>query len=143
MKFRDFFSNKKQIIFSVCIVALMMVFAVRQSNNVVKVSFNDNSVFIKTARYNMDIHYADIDSVDLVPMEEPGEELSDAFDDDTLQVGTWRNDAWGEYTACIDPDTPNAIQVRIRDGRVLVFSRKNEATTTDIFETLQTYLSNP
>ena len=139
MKFRDYFSIK-HILFAVGVVALMLAFAFWQSDNVVKVTFYEESVFVKARRYAMDIHYDDIRSAELVAMEESGEEVADSFDDDTVRTGVWKNDAWGEYTTCIDPDTENCILLKISDGRTLVFSRKNEETTAELFETLQTHL---
>ena len=139
MKFRDYFSIK-HILFAVGVVALMLAFAFWQSDNVVKVTFYEESVFVKARRYAMDIHYDDIRSAELVAMEESGEEVADSFDDDTVRTGVWKNDAWGEYTTCIDPDTEKCILLKISDGRTLVFSRKNEETTAELFETLQTHL---
>ncbi len=139
MKFRDYFSIK-HILFAIGVVALMLAFAFWQSGNVVKVTFYEQSVFVKARRYAMDIHYNDIRSAELTTMEESGEEVADSFDDDTVRTGVWKNDAWGEYTTCIDPDTGNCILLKISDGRTLVFSRKDDETTAQLFETLQTYL---
>ena len=139
MKFRDYFSIK-HILFAIGIVALMLGFAFWQSDNVVKVTFYEESVFVKARRYAMDIHYEDIQSAELTAMEESGEEVADSFDDDTVRTGVWKNDVWGEYTTCIDPDTGNCILLKLADGRTLVFSRKDDATTTELFNTLQTYL---
>jgi len=140
MKFRDYFSIK-HILFAIGLVALMLVFAFWQSGNVVKVTFYEESVFVKARRYAMDIHYEDIQSAELTAMEESGEEVLDSFDDDTVRTGVWKNEAWGEYTTCIDPDTDNCILLKIEDGRTLVFSRKDDETTEALFETLQTYLA--
>lgn len=136
MKFRDYFSVK-HIIFAVVLMALMLGFAVRQSNNVVKVSFSDEAVKVTATKYSMTIAYADIESVQLMAWpEDLGEKVTDGYDDDIVRYGTWKNEAWGEYTVCADPDTSKCIVVHINDGRTLVFSRKDDATTKEIYETL-------
>lgn len=140
MKFRDYFSVK-QIIFSIGVVALMLVFAFWQSDNVVEVSFDSDSIYVHSSKYTMDIVYSDIVSAELGSWVEAGEEVADTFDDDTLLTGIWKNETFGEYTACIDPDAGICIVVKIQDGRTLVFSRKDDATTTELFQTLQTYLN--
>ena len=140
MKFRDYFSIK-HILFSAGIVALMMVFAFSQSNNVVKVTLDGDSIFVKSKLYNMDILYTDIASAQLTSLEAPGEEVRDAFDDGTLVAGVWKNEAWGEYHCCIDPDTANCVVMTLHDGRTMVFSRKDGETTAALFHQLMERLS--
>ena len=140
MRFRDYFSIK-HILFGIAIVALMMVFAFNQSNNVVKVTFDDDSVYVYSKLYNMDILYSDIAHAELTTLEEPGEEIQDAFDDGTLVAGVWNNEAWGEYHCCIDPDTANCVLMTLIDGRTMVFSRKDGETTATLFHELMDYLS--
>lgn len=140
MKFRDYFSPK-QMIFSACVVALMLLFAVRQSNNVVRVTFYDNSIFIKATRYTMDIPYEEIESAELTALAEAGEEVVDTFDDDTVRVGVWNNQEWGDYHACIDPDTSNCVVIRHDDGRIFVFSCKNDTKTEKLYSELLTRLN--
>jgi hypothetical protein len=139
MKFRDYFSLK-HILFAVVLMAIMLFFAIRQSNNTVKVYFEDTNVQVTSSKYSMTIQYADILSAELVPVEAAGEKIADTYDDDILRAGTWRNAVWGEYSICADLDTTNCIVLTIDGGRTLVFSRKNDETTAEIFQTLQTYL---
>ena len=140
MKFRDIFSPK-HIIFAVVIIALMLGFAVVQSNNTVKATFEDDLIYVRSSKFNMTIAYEDIDSVTLETLGDPGEKANeDAWDDDIVRYGDWINDAWGEYTACIDPDTSNCVVVHLTDGRTLVFSRKNDSTNEEIYNKLLTYI---
>ena len=140
MKFRDYFSVK-HILFAVGLMAVMLFFAMRQSDNVVKVYFEDTNVQVTSSKYSMSIQYADIRSAELTDLAEGGERIADAFDDDILRAGVWRNDTWGEYIICADLDTTNCIVVTINDGRTMVFSRKNDATNAELYQTLQTHLS--
>ena len=142
MKFRDYFSLK-HLIFAIILMAIMLCFAIHQSNNTVKVSFANDHVYVRSSKYGMTISYQDIDSVALEALGNPGEKADEeAWDDDIVRYGNWINDDWGKYIACIDPDTSNCIVVHISDGRTLVFSRKNDATTQEIYDTLLTYLPN-
>ncbi|MBQ2854299.1 MAG: hypothetical protein IJE81_02370 [Oscillospiraceae bacterium] len=140
MKFRDYFSIK-HILFGIGIVALMMVFAFYQSGNMVKVTLDEDSIYVYSKLYNMDIVYSDISKAELTTLEEPGEEVQDAFDDGTLVAGVWKNEAWGEYHCCIDPDTANCVVITLNDGRTMVFSRKDGETTAKLFHELMDHLS--
>lgn len=139
MKFRDYFSLKN-IIFAVIVIALMLGFAMRQASNTVKVKFGDTSVAITSSKYNMTIAYEDIVSVELADMADPGEMGSDGYDDEILRAGNWTNETWGEYHICAYLETSKCVVIEVEDGRTLVFSKKNDKTTTELYETLLTYL---
>lgn len=139
MKFRDYFSLK-HILFAVVLFAVLIPFAIRDSNNQVKVRFDDENIYTVSNKYTLTIPYADIASAELVPLAEPGEKVQDGYDDDILRAGIWRNDTWGEYYITADLDTDQCVLITLRDGRLFVFSHKNNATTAEDFETLQTYL---
>ncbi len=140
MKFRDYFSLK-HILFAVGLIALMLFFAIRQSNNTVKVYFSEEMVEVTSAKYSMSIRYEDIVSAQLTDLAEDGERIDYCYDDSTLRAGIWHNDTWGDYIIVADLDTSNCILIEIEDGRTLVFSRKNDKTTIEDFETLQSYLN--
>ena len=139
MKFRDYFSLK-HILFAVVVIALMLFFAVRQSNNTVKVSFGQNSMQVTSSKYSMTVEYRDVASATLIQRPEAGERVADAYDDDILRAGIWTNDTLGEYIIVADLDVSNCIQLTLHDGRILVFSRKDDGTTKEIYDRLSTYL---
>ena len=140
MRFRDYFSVK-HILFAVALIALMMFFAVRQSNDMVKVYFEDTSVDVVSSKYSMNIPYDMVESAELADLAEAGERLAECYDDDIIRTGFWGNDTWGEYYIVADLDPDNCIVVHLNDGRMFVFSRKSNAENEKLFETLQTYLS--
>ena len=140
MRFRDYFSVK-QILFSAAIVALMIIFAFIQSDNLVKVHFEDSSVQVISSRYSMDIPYADIASAELTDLADAGEEVANSRDDDTIRTGCWSNSVWGEYHIVADLDPTNCIVVHHKDGRIFVFNRKDNAETAKLYETLLSQLS--
>ena len=140
MKFRDFFSLK-HILFALFLFVVLLPFAFFQSSNMVKVSFGADSIQATSSKYSMAIPYADIDSAELTELADPGEKLEDGWDDDLLRAGKWHNETWGEYYICADLDTSNCIVIRHNDGRLFVFSRKNDKTTAALYEELLSHLN--
>lgn len=139
MKFRDFFSLK-QILFTVLVLAVFIVLGVLDSGRQVKVSFDDTVVKVRSDYYQLEIPYEMIASAELEQLSEAGREVENCVDDKIVRTGCWENDAWGQYYICADMDVQNCVVVRLDDGRVFVFSRKNETETEKLYQTLQTYL---
>lgn len=139
MRFRDLFS-KKQFFFAIFIFALLIPLALWDSNTQVKVTFETDAIYIKSDEYNMSIEYGDIVSAELTDLAVPGEQIEDCVDNDIIRTGKWRNETWGEYYICADVDATNCIALRLEDGRLFIFSRKDNEETAGIYETLQTYL---
>lgn len=140
MKFKDYFSLK-HIIFAVVLFAVLMPFAIRDSNNQVKVSFDDTTIYTASNKYNMSVTYEQIADIELVPLAEAGEKVEDGYDDDILRAGKWKNDTWGEYYITADLDTSNCVVMHLTDGRIFVFSCKNDDTTSSLYNQLQTHLN--
>ena len=143
MKLWKFLTNKvvlRQLLFVVALFVLLIPMALLDSGTQVKVNFYDDSVNVKSDKYAMSIQYADIASAELVELAEAGEKVADAFDDKIIRTGTWHNDTWGEYIIVADLDTTNCIKLSLNDGRILVFSRKNDKSTAEDFVELQTFL---
>ena len=140
MKFRDYFSLK-HILFAVAIFAILIPFAIRDSNNQVKVSYDDSNIYTSSNKYSLTIPYADIASVSLTGLAEPGEKMQDGYDDDILRAGMWKNDSWGEYYITADLDADNCVLIKLKDGRLFVVSRKDNAATEEIYHTLLDKLS--
>ena len=140
MKFRDYFSLK-HIIFALVLLTIMFLFAIRQSNNMVKVYFEDEHLEVVSSKYSMTVGYDEILSAELITMPHQGEKADDdAWDDDLIRTGNWINDTWGSYCVCADLDTSNCIVLHLDDGSTYVFSRKSDATNRKLFEELQTHL---
>ncbi len=135
MKFRDFFSLK-HFLFAVLLFAVLIPFAIRDSNNQVKVRYDDTSVYVSSNKYSMTVRYDEIASVELTDLAEPGEKVQDGYDDDILRAGMWRNDTWGEYHIAADLDTTNCVLLRLKDDRIFVISQKDNETTLGVYETI-------
>jgi len=139
MKFRDYFSLK-HIVIAVVILAVFVLFAVIDSDGQVKVYFEENTVSAVSDHYVLEIPYSQIASAELTLMAEAGREVENCVDDKIVRTGCWENDDWGEYFICADMDANNCIVIHLNDGRIFVFSRKNDAETEKLYQTLQTYL---
>ena len=131
----------KQFVFVLVIFAILFPIALWDSNTQVKVKFYEEDMLIKSDRYTMSVRYDMIESAKLDTLGDPGEKVLDGFDNDIIRTGTWRNDAWGEYSVNADPDTSNCIVMTLTDGRIFVFSIKDDETTAENFQTLLTHLS--
>ena len=135
MRFRDYFSVK-HILFATVLMGLMIFFAFRQSNNTVKVYFEQDQVVATSAKYSLGMPYDQIASAELKELPFEGDRVASAYDDETLRAGIWNNDTWGEYYIVADLDAKNCIVVTLDDGRIFVFSRKDNATTEADYQTL-------
>lgn len=132
--------SKKHLIFGVLLFAAVIALSLSQSAEAVTVTFGDSAVDIAASRFSMNIPYDMVDHAELVEIPDRGDVI-DGTDDMAVRTGQWTNDTWGEYFVCADLDASNCIAVHLNDGRIFVFSRKDNAETAQIFETFQTYLN--
>ena len=129
----------KDILFGVVIFSLVIVFSVFIPSNKVLVTFDENAVDIKSSKYTMNIPYEMVNNIELTDLPEPGKEI-DGHDDMILLTGTWENDTWGEYHACIELASEKCIVVHLDDGRIFVFSRRDAEETESVYNEFETYL---
>ena len=145
MKFWKSFSKKaviRQFFFVLALFALLIPIALWDSGTQVKVRFYEDEVNVKSDRYTMTVRYDQIAGAALEDLADPGEKILDGFDNDIVVTGTWRNEAWGEYSINADPDTSNCVVMTLTDGRIFVFSCKNDEKTEELYNTLLSYLPN-
>ena len=132
--------SKKDLVFVTIIFAIVIVMTFVETATKVKVTFGDESVDIEAPRYSMNIPYEMVDSIELTEMPDRGE-VVEGTDDMVSRTGTWENETWGEYYVCANLNSTNCVVVRLADGRIFVFSNKNNETTAENFETLEAYLT--
>ena len=143
MNFWKSFSKKailRQFVFALVIVALLIPVAIWDSGTQVKVKFYDEDMMVKSDRYKMSVRYDQVEFAELTELAEPGEKVLDGFDNDIVVTGTWRNEVWGEYSINADPDTSVCVKMTLTDGRIFVFSCKDDEKTEELYNTLLTYL---
>lgn len=130
--------SKKDFIFGIIILTLVVILSFKPSNKV-RFSFGEDSVDINTTKYSMNIPYAMISSAEVVRKPDMGEKV-DGFTDDIIATGIWHNEAWGEYTACIEVATDDCIVLSLTDDRCFVVSRRDNEETLRVFEELKMHL---
>ena len=143
MKFWKSFSKTavlKQFFFVLALFAILIPIALWDSGTQVKVRFYDDEVNVKSDRYNMTVRYDLIADAELTELAEPGEKVLDGFDNDIVRTGTWKNEVWGEYSINADPDTSVCVKMTLTDGRIFVFSCKDDVKTEELYKTLMTHL---
>lgn len=131
----------RQLVFVLVIFALLLPVAIWDSGTQVKVRFYTEDMMIKSDRYTMTVRYDQIANAELTELVEPGEKVQDGFDNDIVRTGTWRNDIWGEYSINADPDTTTCVKLTLTDGRVFVFSSKDDDKTAQLYDSLLPHLS--
>lgn len=131
--------SKKDLIFGITVLILALIISFKPSNKV-RFSFEEDAVDINTTKYRMNIPYNMIQDITLVQKPDMGSKV-DGFTDDIIATGIWHNDAWGEYTACIEVATDNCIVIPLTDGRTFVVSRRDSEETQRVFEEFQLHLN--
>ena len=131
--------SRKDFLFGILIFVLVLLISIFQPSNKILVEFGETAVDVKSAQFTMNIPYTMVETIELVDRPDPGKEV-DGHDDMILLTGTWENDTWGEYTACIEGATDNCIVVYLNDGRIFVISRRDNEETTKVFEEFQLHL---
>ena len=129
----------KDLVFGTVIFAIVVLMTVVQSADKVKVTFGEESMDVKTAKYAMNIPYDMIDTVDIMDMPDRGE-VVDGADDMAVRTGMWKNDAWGEYYVCADLKVSKCIVMHLNNDSVFVVSRKDVEETQFVYDTLCSYL---
>lgn len=133
--------NKQYLIFGLVLFAFVIGTSLIESVNKVKVSFDEDAVNIHTSRfYSMNIPYDMVESLELAAKPDMGTKI-DGYTDGIIANGLWNNDAWGDYTACIEVYTDNCILVHLTDGRLFVLSRRNNEETQRVYEEFLTYVN--
>ena len=125
--------SRKDLVFGIVLFAIVIAMTVFETYNKVKVEFSDTAVDISTSKYSMNIPYDLVESVELVALPEAGEVI-DGTDDMAARTGLWKNETWGEYYICADLNSPTCIVAHLEDGRIFVFSRRNDEETTQIYD---------
>ena len=131
--------SKKDLIFGLVILSLVVIISLKPSNKV-RFYFEEDSVDIKTTKYSMNVPYDMITSAELVDKPDMGT-IVDGYTDNIVAYGIWENETWGQYTAIVEVYTDNCIVLTLTDGRFFVVSRRDNPETLAMFEQLSQYLS--
>ena len=143
---KDFFAKLKylfrwrDLLFAAFLIGIAMLFAFCGAANMIEVTYGDTAVDIVTSKYTMNIPYEMIESVEIAAVSEDDEQIN-GRSDMALRTGVWKNEAWGEYHACIDLQTSKCVLIRLNDGRIFVFSHQSDEKVQQDYETLLSHLN--
>ena len=144
---KDYFAKLKylfrwrDVLFAAFLMGIAVLFAFCSAHNMIKVTFGETAVDIVTDKYSMNIPYEMIESIEIAPYGKDDEQI-EGRSDMALRVGTWKNENWGEYYACLDLQTDTCVMVHLNDGRLFVFSQKSDEQVQNDFATLQSFLNS-
>lgn len=130
----------RDVAFTVLIFAIILTMAFCMGKTMMDVTFGETALDITTSRYSMNIPYDMVKSVELGRIDGDDELLSGVADI-ALRTGQWKNEVWGEYSACMDVQTDNCVLVHLNDGRLFVFSYESNETNEEAYETLLSKIS--
>lgn len=120
--------SRKDLVFGILLFAAVIGMTMYETHHKVKVEFSDTAVDIHTSKYSMRIPYDQVESAETVALPEAGQVI-DGADDMAARTGLWRNETWGAYYIYADLNSPTCIAAHLKDGRIFVFSRRNEEET--------------
>ena len=132
--------SKKDFVFGLIILALVIIISIARPSRNVKTVYDAESVTVKSTKYSMNIPYDMVSHLELTDLPELGDNL-DGYNNQVIQTGLWRNGTWGEYHACLDLACETCIVVHLNDGRIFVISLRNPEETAASYEEFLTYLA--
>ena len=131
--------SKKDLIFGLIILVLVIVMSFKPSNKV-RFYFEEDSVDIKTTKYSMNIPYDMVESVEIGQLDKD-DEIIKGKGDIALRTGHCLNKDWGEYYGIIDLQTSKCVLIRLNDGRLFVYSHKSDEKVQQDCEMLLSHLN--
>ena len=122
--------SKKDLIFGLIILALVIIISIARPSQNVKTIYDTDAVDVKSTKFSMNIPYEMVSRLELADLPDLGENV-DGYNNRVIQTGLWRNDTWGEYQACLDLACETCIVVYLNDGQIFVVSLRNADDTAD------------
>lgn len=115
------------------IIVVVVLFFVLSAN--FRVEYGDMSFTVDCSGWSdITVAYASIESVEFRQTHVAGKRIY-GFGDVPLQMGTFRNSEFGNYTRYTHSGCNAAVIIKV-DGKVLVLNGKDEESTQRIYETL-------
>lgn len=125
--------SKKDFIFGLIVLALVIIISIARPSKNVKTVYDVDAVDVKSTQYSMNIPYEMVSNLELAELPELGENL-DGYNNQVIQTGLWRNEVWGEYHSCLDLACETCMVVHLNDGRIFVISLRNAEETAASYE---------
>ena len=130
----------RDLAFTVLLFTLILTVAFCRAEDMIQVNFGEDALDVVTNRYSMNVPYEMIESVE-VGILDKDDEIIEGKGDIALRTGHCTNKDWGEYYGIIDLQTSNCVLIRLKDGRLFIFSHMSDEKVQNDAATLQTYLN--
>lgn len=124
-------SKHKNLIFIFLILAMVLFYVFSGGSIGISLDFGEDALSVSASDYDWAIPYDRIASLELAELPDWGV-LTEGAERNKLCCGTWKNDAWGEYTLCVTPKNPQCIVVTMDNGDVFVLNYENSDSTTQL-----------
>ena len=135
------YSKSQKIIafVSLAIAAFALIFAaVLLFTGEINVVFGDDAFTVESSYWNdLTVAYETIDAIEYRDQDDPGTRIS-GLGGAKLLAGSFRNDEFGSYT-CYSYTGCDACIVITSNGKTLVLNAPDAESTSDLYETLQSY----
>ena len=125
--------SKKDFIFGLIILVLVIVISIARPSKNVKAVFGEDSVDVKSTQFSMNIPYEMVVQLELTDLPDLGGNV-DGYNNRVIQTGLWENEAWGQYQSCLDLACERGIVVRLNDGQIFVINARNPEETAEVYE---------
>ena len=139
---RNMFWNKRNLIAIILIFAGVTIFFIVRNNNSAFTPFKveDNAFVLSgSADYSFSIPVDSITSVELTEYADMGETLEDHSTKNYIS-GTYKNDQFGTYKACLLKKVKKCISVTCSDGSVYIFNYESARSTEELHKAILKYI---
>lgn len=126
--------KKIDIIIAVAIFIGGIVYALFGGSGFVTNDCGDTAVTVSVPNgYSYTVNYEDIQSIELIDMPELGECI-DGGSEKKISYGVWKNELWGNYTACVSERFASCILITCKDGSHYIFTSEIESSTEPFYQ---------
>lgn len=126
-------SKHKNLIFVFLILAIVLFYIFSGGSVGISLDFGEEALILSAADYDWTIPYDQIGSLELTELPDTGT-LIKGVEKRTLRCGTLENDAWGQYTLCIDPRIDSCIVVTMKNGDIYVLNCESSESTGQLHQ---------
>lgn len=134
-------SKQKNLFFIFLILAVVLFYTFSGGSVGISLDFGEDALILSASNYDWQIPYGRIATLELITLPDTGV-LIEGSEKKSLCCGTWENEAWGEYTLCIDPKIDHCIAVTMDDGSVYVLNYENAESTQQLHKMFSELLQN-
>ena len=133
--------SKQGILLTILILGVFTVYSLITGTAPLEIDVGDTEIVISApgdVDYSITVPFEHITDIYASEDFQPGEMLSGGETED-CRYGTWKNDAFGEYSLCVNTDAEAYLIIKTRDGAA-VANLDSAENTSDFAEALRELL---